>query len=244
MTGGLIIVVAGEADVQARALPARLPDLDVRLLTPADLSRPGWEFRPGRAGGSAVVAGEQIPTAALEAVLVRLPWVSTHDLPHIDAADRAYVSAEMSAFLLAWLVSLPCPVINRPCTTCLAGPLWRPERWARLAAAVGLAVVPIRRAASGDRQLRQPVTPAQGITATVAGDRCLGVDDPAVVALLRRLARAAGAEVLAVRLSDTGPDARFLAASPWPDIADDAVLHAVLETAGVLAGVERAVLAS
>lgn len=242
MTDGPIVVLAGAVDEEARTLPARLPGLDVRLLTPVDLSRPGWEFRPGHADAIAVVDGELISTA-LTAVLVRLPWVGEHDLPHIDAGDRAYVAAEMTALLLAWLSALPCPVVNRPSTTCLAGPLWRPERWARLAAAVGLSVAPVQRCAGTGATPPQPPTPTEddGATVTVVGSRCLGTDDRHVASLLRRLARHAGAEVLTVHLGETGSDARFLGASPWARLADDAVLDAILETAGVDAGAARAV---
>ncbi len=240
MTDGPVVVLASEADAEARTLPARLPGLDLRLLTPADLSRPGWEFRPGRGAGIAVVDGEAISTPPA-AVLVRLPWVAEHDLPHIDAGDRSYVASEMTAFLLAWLSALPCPVLNRPSTTCLAGPLWRPERWAILAAAVGLSVVPVQRSAGGDSTSPEPLPPADPVVVTVVGNRCLGPADQTGASRLQRLARLAGAEVLTVSLDEAGPGgARFLAASPWPNLADDTVLDALLDSAGVLASAARA----
>ena len=234
MSRGPIVVVAGEADTEARALCARLPGLDLRLMTPADLSRGGWEFRPFAAGGTAVADGEELATDDICAALVRLPWVSEHDLPRIDAADRAYASAEMTAFLTAWLSSLRCPVLNRPTTTCLAGPLWRPERWARLAASIGLPVEPVRRrAGTGPRPGRPAVLAPGAVVATVAGSRCIGVDEPAVAARLVRLARMAGASVLTVHLSGGDRAGRLLAASPWPDLSVDDVLDAVLGLAGV-----------
>ena len=231
MTNAPVVVLASEADVQAKALPRRLPYLDVRLLTPRDLSRPGWEFRPGRSEGVAVVSGA--PVSAPSAVLVRLPWVAEPDLPHITARDRSYVAAEMTAVLLAWLSSLPCPVINRPSTTCLAGPLWRPERWAMVAAAVGLPAAPVHRSAGMHNPPRQQLRTDQEVVITVVGKRSLGTRDARLSRLLPRLARAAGADVLAVRLTEPGPAARLLAAGPWVDYDDEEVLDAILDLGGV-----------
>lgn len=235
-----VLVVAGEGDAEAHALPVRLPDLDVRLLTPADLSCAGWEFRPGCATGIAVASGSPLATQELAAVLVRLPWVREHDVLRVDAADRTYAAAEMSAFLLAWLSALACPVINRPSTSCLAGPLWRPQRWIRAAASVGLRVGPVRCTTAAATDRRPPAAEVPTVIATVVGERCLGVEEPAVAGRLCELARLSGAAALTVGLSDAGAEARFLAASPWPDLADDDVLDAVLARAGLAARVARA----
>ena len=43
----MILLVADEHDPQARWLAEQWVPHDARLLTPADLSRPGWSFRPG-----------------------------------------------------------------------------------------------------------------------------------------------------------------------------------------------------
>lgn len=235
-----LVVVAGEDDGEAHALPVRLPDLEVRLLTPADLSSAGWEFRPGCATGIAVAGGSPVATQGIAAVLVRLPWVREHDVLRVDAADRAYAAAEMSAFLLAWLSALPCPVVNRPSTSCLAGPLWRPQRWARAAASVGLRVAPVRRTTGAATDPRAPATEAPTVIATVIGERCLGVEEPALAVRLCELARMAGAEALTIGLSDATAEARFVTASPWPDLTDDDVLDAVLARAGLAARVARA----
>lgn len=239
MARATVIVVAAETDGEAHALPVRLPDLDVRLLTPADLSCAGWEFRPGCTAGMAVASGSPVATQDIAAVLVRLPWVREHDVLRVDAADRAYAAAEMSAFLLAWLSALPCPVINRPSSSCLAGPLWRPQRWAVAAASVGLRVAPVR-CTTGATDPRAPAADAPTVIATVIGERCLGVEEPALAVRLCKLARMAGAEALTIGLSDATADARFVTASPWPDLADDLVLDAVLARAGITARVARA----
>ncbi len=58
---------------------------------------------------------------------------------------EAYVSAEMTAFLLSWLSGLDCPILNRPTPNCLSGPGWRQEQWIHLAARLGIPVDPVQR---------------------------------------------------------------------------------------------------
>lgn len=242
MSRPTLVVVAGELDEEARALPARLPHLDVRLLTPADLSCAGWEFRPGGIEGVAVVGGRLLASEELDAVLVRLPWVREEEMVRIDAADRAYAAAEMSAFLLAWLSSLRCPVVNRPSTTCLCGPLWRPQRWTIAAAAVGLPVEAVKWVADAGAGGEPPAPGESAVIATVVGERCLGAEDAGLVARLCTLARLAGAEVLTVGLSDATANARFVTASPWPDLSDGAILDAVVALTGLPSGAAKPVV--
>ena len=53
----MILLVADEHDTQARWLAELWEHHDARLLTPADLSRPGWSFRPGSSSQWTGVAG-------------------------------------------------------------------------------------------------------------------------------------------------------------------------------------------
>ena len=64
-------------------------------------------------------------------MLTRLGGVSAADLPHVNAQDVVYAAAELDAFLRAWLGAWPGPVVNRPSTTCLNGPGWRPRAMGR-----------------------------------------------------------------------------------------------------------------
>jgi hypothetical protein len=53
-----------------------------------------------------------VPDAAIDGVLVRdTGWLEPAGW---DAADHAYMQAELRAVTLAWLAGLACPVINRP----------------------------------------------------------------------------------------------------------------------------------
>lgn len=224
----MIVIVASCHDAGARTLVARHRPAEVALLTCADLSVPGWRHYVAAAGPSvAVVNGQEVALAEITGVVTCLPGVSQLEVLHIVPADRAYVAAEMNAFLLSWLSMLSCPVVNRPSPTCLTGAYRRPEQWAYLASQSGMRVRPVR------RKVALGASPApdvlDGVTVTVVGERCLGQVDSAVRAGACRLARAADVEVLTVRVSDSGPDAIFLGADSRPDLTSQETAEVILE---------------
>jgi hypothetical protein len=225
-----ILILASAGDCAALRLPERLSRPEVMVLTPADLSRPGWCYRPGAERSELVAGGKALGSERIAAVVTRLAWVPELELAHIDPGDRAYVAAEMGAFLLAWLSELRCPVANRPGPSCLCGPFWRHERWIALAAGLGLAVEPARRAvASAGAAVPHPAYANGGIAITVVGDRCFGDAEPALLDGALRLARATGVETLTVSFSDRTQGGRLIAASPWPRLDDDDVAQALVE---------------
>jgi hypothetical protein len=58
----MIAIVASAWDSAARAIADEWKEYEVRLLTPLDLSRRGWSYRPGSADpGTAVLGGDLIP---------------------------------------------------------------------------------------------------------------------------------------------------------------------------------------
>ena len=215
----MLVVLASPRDTAAERLAACWAGQGAALLTPTDLSRPGWCFDPAApARGIAVIAGRRTPVRAIRGVLTRLPAVFASDLPHIVAADLAYVAEEMSAFLLAWLSSLRCPVVNRPVPPSLAGPNWRQAQWVYAAVRAGLrASHPSDSGAESDAQ-----------TAIVLGGRCLSVVESSLAKRIERLAALADVSLLAVRLSGADATARFAAADPWPDPSPPEVADALL----------------
>jgi hypothetical protein len=227
------LVLADASDRAAAALVARWGPERAQLVTTGDLSHPGWQHHVGAPGRAAAVAGGRLVAAEeVQAVVVRLAQVPEHDLDGVRSEDRGYAAAEMTAFLLAWLDDRTCPVVNRPSPGCLNGPAWWPEQWTLAAARAGLAVAPVRRRAS----LGGPPAPdpPDGVAVTVVGERCLGDVHPRLAAQARRLAAAAGAELLTVWFDGPGPQAAFLRASAWPRLDDPAVgdaLDAHLEAA-------------
>ena len=220
----MIAVLAHAGDAQAGRLVARWAAHDAQLVTPADLSRAGWRLEPGVPSHWSAAVGDRSvgDDGPLRGVLVRLAAVCGSDLPHIVAEDRAYVAAEMTAFLASWLTELRCPVVNRPSPNCLSGPGWRLEEWARAAVRLGIPVAKVRRP-----------TPARVArvmaTVTVAGR--VGLGAPELVTRARRLAEAAGLR-LAQCAFGAGVEAPLLGATADADLDDDAVAAGVLALFG------------
>src|SRR5438876_10138787 len=87
---------------------------DVALVTPADLSRPGWRLRSGRPAESTAALTEGVLAGLdIEGIVSALAVVSPYELAHIADGGREYVAQEVSAFLLAWLTERGAPGIGR-----------------------------------------------------------------------------------------------------------------------------------
>jgi hypothetical protein len=231
----VIVVVAAPSDATARALVARWEEHGARLLTVADLTAPGWRvYTEDPERSRAVVGGEVVATEDIAGVVMRLPAITAQDVPVLAAEDRAYAATEMTAFLLYWLSSLSCPVLNRPSAPGLCGPAWRSEQWAMTAARLGLdAEVRRRRVPAFERDAPAPSSPTPAppaqppsdvVEVAVVGDRCPGTDDEELARQARLLAGAAGAETLTVCFAGS----RFLDATRWVDVRDDEVADALL----------------
>jgi hypothetical protein len=225
----MIVVVAAQWDQSARAFASRWAAHNVHVLTPPDLSVAGWCQVVGVPGRwMAVVEGVVLPQEEITGVLVRLPAVVEEALPAITAEDRSYVAAEMTAFMLFWLSSLRCPVLNRPTPAYLPGPHWRRESWVRAAAVAGIPVQPVHR--------RAPLPPAAGgatfpfaATVTVVGERSFGEADPILHSHGRCLAALTQVELLAVQFTGRDRHAHLINADLFPDLSDDSIAEAVLD---------------
>lgn len=230
----MIVVVASRYDAPARRLAERWAGDDVCLLTPADLSAGKWRYRPGAPLNSTVIAGgREVKQSEISGVMTRLQWVWESELLDIVQDDRAYVAAEMSAFLLCWLDGLTCPTLNRPTPNCLAGPGWRTEQWAHVAAQAGMRVRPIRRlvslaASRGSADEKAAEVHSQGqVAVTVVGEQCFGEADETLLTQARRLASLARVQLLSVQFSGPDSGACFLGATACPDVESDATADAI-----------------
>jgi hypothetical protein len=220
----VLVVVASRLDEGAEKLVARCAD--ARVLTCEDLSVAGWRHHPGDPTiSTAVIGGEVVPAAGIGGVLIRRARVLEWELDHMVPQDRAYVAAEMTAFLRSWLSDLTCPVLNRPTPNCLSGPGWCREQWVRVAARLGVPFRPVRWRVGSTAEIPgdEPV-----VTATVVGGRCLGATDRASAGWALRLARAAGVDLLDVHFGEAGTGLELLGADPWPDVSSPEVADAVL----------------
>lgn len=224
-----LVILAGTWDERARALAERWSGAGAVLLSPPDLSLQGWRLQPRNPGAfRAVIGARWLRASEIGSVLVRLPYVSADELPHIAPSDRAYVAEEMTAFLLAWLTELPCLVVNRPTPSCLAGPALRDEQWVRLASSRGIPCRPVLRRVRLDESREAPRTSVR-TTVTVVGKRQLGEAHPSLTKHAACLATAAGVDVLAVHFDGADGDGRLVGADLWPDVDHNDVADNLLE---------------
>jgi hypothetical protein len=206
----MIIVLASPRDDAARAFAS---DARAALMTPSDLSCAGWRWTARHGLEQAIAAGRPLDGAAISGVLTRFGTVPEEDLGHIRAADRGFVAAEMTAFLLTWLTGLRCPVVNPPSGASLCGPGWRPARWV----AAGIA--------SARRTWPETAVPEPEHVIDVVDGRAMTVAPRAATRLAERAARVAGVPALRVKLAS---GARIVAADPWVAIERPEVAGAVL----------------
>jgi hypothetical protein len=225
----VIVVLASQYDVTAQQLVERWADYGACLLTPEDLSTPGWRYYLSNPlVSTAVVNGHRITVGEIHGVVTRLSWVTEAELPHIIPADTAYVAAEMSAFLIFWLSELACPILNRPSPGSLNGPCWRREQWVANAARAGLRIRPESRHLSLISAAAPPQKEANS-TVTIIGDRCLGQVDRSLLERSRDLAKIANVDFLGIQFSSPDPDAAFVNATVYPEINCVEVADAMLE---------------
>jgi hypothetical protein len=232
----MIVIFASRWDESAAALATRWAPHHASLLTTDDLSQAGWRHYLGSPERStAVVSGRVVPVQDITGVLIRWPGVFPPELTRIVAPDRDYVAEEMRAFLVSWLSSLRCPVINRPTPLNLTGPPWRIEQWTHVAAHLGIPARPVhRRVARGQPNVPRGESSEKAIAVTVVGDRCFGCDDEALCRHARGLAAAAGVQVFRAWFSGNSERSLFVFADFLPDLSGpvaDAVLHLLLNGA-------------
>ena len=228
----MIVVLASRYDELAQALVARWQPYHAALLTCDDLSVCGWrDFLGHSKTSTAVVGGREIAAEEISGVLTRVPSIFEQELLHILPADRAYVAAEMTAFLTSWLSRLTCPVLNRPTPTSLSGPYWRPEQWTAVATRLGIPVRPVRRhvaLALSATETMQQIGEPDGVTVTVVGDCCFGSTNEKVTHHAHRLAQAVNVNFLTVQFSSIASGAQFIGANVWPDLSSDEIADAVI----------------
>jgi len=229
-----LVIVAGDRDVDARDFAADKVSAGALLLVPRDFSRPGWRFQPGDPAGTVAVVGERrFRLAEAGGVLVRLAGVAPVDLPHIHFEDRAYVAAEITAFLLALLTRIDVPVLNRPTPQCLCGPAWQESKWRRVAATLGLPVIPLEMRAARDLAFEPGAEHATAVRVAVVGERCIGAPNADLARAAVALAKRADTAMLTVEFDGAGATASVMRALPQVDLADPRIAAAVLGLFGI-----------
>ena len=222
----MVLVVASRVDDEARTLVSEFPRGDAALLTPRDLSTTGWDVRSTSLPASiAASGGDRISAASLSGVVTLLPCVFAQELVHIVEDDREYVAAEMTAFLLFWLSTMTCPVLNRPTSGCLSGPNWRLEQWCLAATQIGIPTVDCSRSTRGGVA---PRTSSKTVTVTMVGRTITGPADEEVERHTRQLAAVASVDAITATFLRTPDGLRFAGACPFVDAGNQDVRRAIV----------------
>ena len=129
----------------ASILRQRHGEFAVELRSPEDLlCAPQWDHRVSATGVKTEIRmsdGSFLAGNAPSVIFNRIGYVDPPQFQNAAPVDRDYARMEMFALLLSWLTSPGCPVINRPAPNALAGGVYRPPMWFRLAQISGLATV-------------------------------------------------------------------------------------------------------
>jgi len=239
-----VLVAATVEDVAARQLVAHFlaRGVDSALLLCADLARPGWQLTLGGPESDlrAVVGNRQIRGDEIRGVVSRLWAVTAAEAPFMHEEDRAYACAEMHAFLLAFLTSLSCPLLNRPAPESLAGPGYSYEQWLLLAGDVGLRTAELRRRSSYSRgATAEPFVPPWAlprsgtVEVTAVGDESFGATSDAQRDAVQRLRRRADVELLRVVLgTERDSELELVFADYWANVADPHIADAIARRCG------------
>ena len=222
----MYVIIASQVDDDAAHLASQLPEEEFRILTPSDLSRPGWSVVSGNdADSTFVAAGQQYQSRELRGVLCRLPCVFAPELVQISEQDREYVASEMTAFLRYWLFTLACPVLNPPTAGCLSGPNWRREQWNQAARDAGLRTQTLSRSTTGDGASVPPTG-----SVTLIGQRPLGECPAALLDASRALCARAGVSLLSITFrEDPANGFVFQGADTFPPLAGSRAAQLVVE---------------
>ena len=224
----MLVILAKAGDERGVMLRKAWDSADAALVTPADLSQAGWCFEPSAPStGHATIERRRVPLSDIEGICALLPAVLESDLPHITQGDRSYIAAEMTAFLCAWLTSLPCPKVNPPSPYCLCGLNWRTERWIHLAARLGLPIRGVVRSAG--RAGPAPNIGGGTETGVVVGDRVFGPLDRTAAGWATLIAQAAGVRLLNVHIGRDAAGAFVAGADMWADVGRRGVAGALLD---------------
>ena len=143
------LVLAHSTDETAIAVASMLRqrhgEFAVEFRSPEELlCATQWDHRVSAAGVETEIRmrdGSFLAGNAPSVIFNRIGFV---DPPHFVTAaptDREYARMEMFALLLSWLASPGCPAVNRPAPNALAGGVFRPPMWFRLAQIAGLPTV-------------------------------------------------------------------------------------------------------
>jgi hypothetical protein len=175
----LILVLSNLADEAAAGFVRRFPAGTACLVTASDfhqsvraaVSVSDFSASEITLGGTPLTAGQ------IRGVVATIPWFLPQEFYYIEPADRDYVCAEMSAFLIYFLSGLACKKLNPPSPRRLTGLGLHRLEWLRAAARCGVPVWP------GRTKNGVPLPPddapgLEPVRSTIVGGEVVGAGGP------------------------------------------------------------------
>jgi hypothetical protein len=226
----MLVILASCYDKVARKIVRQWGSNGVGILTCKDLSISGWNhYLQNTENSTAVVDGQSIAVGDVTGVWTRLSYVREQELDHIIPSERKYVAAEMMAFLVSWLSSLKCPILNRPTPTCLSGPNWYPLQWAYAASRVGIHIYSADWYMSTDNRISQRISNIHKKNVTIIGQHYFGSVDDELLTRTKHLANEAGTDLLSVQFDVSERRSFFVSANSSPYYVSGDLSNAILK---------------
>jgi hypothetical protein len=163
--------------------------------------------------------GRVLRPEAIRGLVNRTQYLPTDHFARADPGDRDYATAELSAFLLAWLNSIAGRVLNPPLPLALGGGAFAPARVVHDAAMAGLPTRMWRDSTPHTADLAEP-PPSATHAALVLDGEVFGSRLPEDIReACRRMASFAGVPLLQILLNQSSSDGgwRFVGASGHAD---------------------------
>jgi hypothetical protein len=185
----LILVLSNLANEAAGELVRMFPTGTASLVTASDFNQSVkasisvGDFSPSEItlGGIRTTAGR------ISGVVSTIPYFLPQEFYYIDPADREYVCAELSAFLIYFLSELACKKLNPPSARRLSGLGLHRVEWLKAASGCGVPIWPVRT----KNGTPLPVGDSEGLQqtrSTIVGDAVVGEGVPdKIIGYLRAL---------------------------------------------------------
>jgi len=232
----VILIIAEPDDLGALWLRSQLdrrPADPVEVVTPATLVyAPSIVQRLTSRVSDAdfrLTDGRTLRMSAVQGVINRIRAVPTAHLHAADAAERDYAASELHAFLLGWLASFDCAMLNAPAPESLSGPSHSPMSTLHFAAIAGLSCRRTQIKTTAPQPLEQ-APPRRTAVHFILDDQVIGPLLPAPMRdAMVAFARLWGARLLQIETIAGGGRNEFVSATSLVDFAagGDTLIRAI-----------------
>jgi hypothetical protein len=218
----VILVLAGMRDADVVSFSGAFRPLPAAVLALAELAVERSSLRhPNFARSTVTVEGRSLAVGEIAGVVNLLPAVVPDALRAYAPAEREYQASEANAWLLFFLSALECPVVNRPTTLSLSGPVLNPLGWHQLARSAGIPVSAVR-VDSAESANPLPLQREGLVEVVSVGWEIIAPSGTEADRHTTRLAEWANVEYLKARYAREGrTGVRFVGASSVPTIRRD-----------------------